>query len=66
MVYYKVKPEADNKRKPTKKSYEIYISNELYTETEVKKQNLNLAYLDKIEVSKKNIHWFFGARFQNL
>ena len=60
MKYYKVKPEADNKRRS---DGSIYVANELYTEKEAEKFKLNKAFLDVVEVSKKSVYWFFGARF---
>lgn len=62
MKYYKVKAEADNKRRS---DGSIYVANELYTEREADKLNLNKNFLEVIEVSKKSVYWFFGARFSN-
>ncbi len=61
MVYYKVKPECDQKRKGTKG--DIYIENELYTPSEMVKQNLNPAYLEKVEIPKSRVYFSFGCRF---
>ena len=63
MKYYKVKPEADNKRRS---DGSIYVANELYTEKEAEKFKLNKAFLDVVEVSKRNVYWFFGARFSKV
>lgn len=63
MKYYKVKPEADNKRRS---DGSIYVANELYTEKETEKLNLNKAFLEVVEVSKKSVYWFFGARFSKI
>ena len=63
MQYYKVKPEADNKRRS---DGSIYVANELYTEKEAEKFKLNKAFLDVVEVSKRSVYWFFGARFSKL
>ena len=60
MKYYKVRPEFDNKRKSPDG---IYIGGELYTPAEVRKQNLNRNYLEEVEVNKREIYFFFGARF---
>ena len=58
MLYYKVKPQYDNYCKnPKIHDGNIYVANELYTEKEVQKQNLNRNFLEPVEVS------FFGARF---
>ena len=62
MKYYKVKAEADNKKR---NDGSIYVANELYTEREADKLNLNKNFLEVIEVSKKSVYWFFGARFSN-
>ena len=59
MKYYRVLPEYDNKRK----NGGIYIANELYTIKEAEKEALNKNYLELIEVSKKKVYFFFGARF---
>ncbi len=64
MLYYKVKPQYDNCCKnPKIHDGNIYVANELYTEKEVQKQNLNRSFLEPVEVSKKKVYWFFGARF---
>lgn len=66
MLYYKVKPEADNKYKNSKiHDWDIYVKNELYTKKEVEKNNLNMNYLEEINVSKKSVYFFFGCRFCN-
>ena len=63
MKYYKVKKEADQKRR---KDGSIYIANELYTEKEAIRQHLNLAFMEPVEISKNKIYWFFGARFESM
>lgn len=66
MKYYKVKPQYDGKAKGSR-GYEngVYIANELYTEREVQRQNLNRTFLEEKEISSKNVYWFFGARYEN-
>ena len=61
MKYYKVKPEADNRKRS---DGSIYIANELYTPSEAKRYNLNMDYIDAVEVSKRRVYWCFGARFE--
>ena len=61
MKYYKVKPEADNRKRA---DGSIYVANELYTPAEAKKYNLNMAYVDAVEVSKRRVYWLFGASFE--
>ena len=72
MRYYKVLPQYDNVYKyPAthvynyygKPDYSFYIQNELYTETEIKKQNLNTRYMEIIEIPKNKTYWFFGCRY---
>jgi len=66
MVYYKVKPEYD--QRPTNKG--VLVANELYTFKEWQKLRdsagrkipLKLCF-EEIEVSKNKTYFFFGARF---
>lgn len=52
MLYYKVKPQYDNCCKnPKIHDGNIYVANELYTEKEVQKQNLNRNFLEPVEVT---------------
>lgn len=60
MLFYKVKSEADNK---ARKDGSIYIANELYTENEALKYDINKNYCYIVNVSKKSTYWLFGARF---
>lgn len=60
MKYYKIKKEHGNRRR---KDGSIYIANELYTENEKEKYNIPLNYCDVVEISKRNVYFFFGARF---
>ena len=48
MKYYKVKPEADQRKQYTSrgKYAGFYIANELYTPKEVERQHLNPAFMD--------------------
>lgn len=68
MKYYRVKPEADQRKQYTKsgKYSGFYIANELYTEKEAARQHLNPAFMELVEVSKKKIYWCFGARFESM
>ena len=64
MLYYKVKPEADNKQYHyTKTKTTIYVGGELYTPAEVKRYNLNPAYLELVDVNRRSVYFCFGARF---
>lgn len=40
------------------------VKDELFTEKEVQKYKLNREYLKPATVSKKNVYFFFGARFE--
>ena len=71
MIYYRVKPEHDNKRVLCKqgKSYVrlALIGNELFTQKEL--NNLHLThevmtnYCDVVNVNRNNTYYSFGARF---
>lgn len=72
MIYYRVKPEYDNKYRLTLIGHHtdvakydgVLIGGELYTPRERAKL-LNHEYcFDKIEMPKSKIYWFFGARFE--
>ena len=69
MLYYKVKPENDNKRRFKFKRGGglildgIFIENELYTANEIKKYPGAVAFCDRVEIPKNKIYFFFGARF---
>lgn len=65
MIYYKVKKEFDQHYKnPKIHDGNILIADELYTEKELKKLPfVPLAAFERVEISKNNIYWCFGARF---
>lgn len=71
MLYYRVKPEFDNVRRD--KDFNIFIGNELYTPKELEKvratynnRRFNFdSIFEKVEISRKKIYFFFGARFAN-
>lgn len=70
MKYYRVKPENENTyifhHFTNGKQDCIYlIKNELYTEKEKEKYNIPVSYLEEVNISRKNIYWSFGARFEN-
>lgn len=71
MLYYRVKPENDQKR-----LYKFHrgggleivgnlIANELYTPVEIKRYFDIIRYCEPVQISKRNIYFSFGARFQN-
>lgn len=70
MLYYKVKPNYDNapKFKLTNdhraKPDGILVGNELYTPAERAKIANGSWFFDEVEISRKKIYWFFGARFE--
>lgn len=76
MLYYKVKPEYDNRPKINRKQYfscykyksDIWIKNELYTYTELQKMKnkgiiIDYNMFDIIQVPKNKVYFCFGARF---
>lgn len=72
MLYFRVKPDFDNRPryKYVGGSYKvkqdgILIANELYTPGERQRIANRSEYFEKVEISKRDIYWFFGARFSN-
>ena len=65
MIFYRVLPQHDNKQKnPRIRDGNIYIANELYTSREVEEQQLNVTYMEPVEIPETHVYWFFGARFE--
>lgn len=60
MTYYKVKPEFDQKKR---RDGSILIANELYTPREKERFNISDKAVDPVEISRKSVYFFFGARF---
>lgn len=60
MTYYKVKPEFDQKKR---RDGSILIANELYTPREKERFNISDKAVDPVEISRKVVYFFFGARF---
>ena len=69
MIYYRVKPEYDNKTRYTWNnkhqgvSNGILIANELYTPGEYKKIANHHGCFEQVQIPKSKIYFFFGARF---
>ena len=69
MQYYKVKPQYDNKTRYRWDNHKqavsdsILIANELYTPKEFEKLANCPAWFEVVEISKRCVYWFFGARF---
>ena len=79
MVYYRVKPQYDNTPKYKRMNNNKYlindgsilIGNELYTEKEYNRMIKNYVFripagklFERVEISKRRVYWFFGARFE--
>ena len=70
MLYYRVKPLYDNKKRYCWNNHGqgvsngILIANELYTPGEFRNIANCPAWFEKVNISKKNIYFFFGARFE--
>ena len=66
MKYYRIRKEYDNFPKdPKVRDGNIYIGEELYTESEFNK--LPYVYAgayEIVDVKKSDTYWMFGARFQ--
>lgn len=62
MLYYRTKKSANNKPmyrgkgKDREERWSIYIADELFTEKEAVKMNLNMDYLEPVEISPKQVH----------
>lgn len=73
MTYYKVRPEFDN---ATIDQNHFLVENELITPAELRKLELRynryyrtplnfMRMFDKVTVSKRDVYFFFGARYAN-
>ena len=62
MLYLRIKPKFDNCRRS---DGSILIRNELYTEKEAERFTIPKDKCVVVNVSKKQVYWFFGARFSN-
>lgn len=62
MLYYRTKMEANNKpmymgkRRDHEEKWSIYIADELFTEKEVCRLNLNMDYLEPVEIPRLQTH----------
>ena len=71
MLYYKVKPEYDNKTRYKWNNHgqgvadSILIANELYTPGEFRKIANCQAWFTTVEISRKKTYFYFGARFES-
>lgn len=70
MVYFRVKPEADNARRFTRDKKGrivcngILIANELYTRYEFIKLENGADCFEQVTIPKNKTYFFFGARFE--
>lgn len=71
MKFYRVKPEADQKRiyNANKTKYlGFLIANELITPSEAQRHyggNIPCGCLETVEIKKTKTYWSFGARFES-
>ena len=73
MLYYKVKPTADQIRVGIRTKTGFLVADELYTSNEIEKaiseSRIDYGFLKnhfiRLEISKHKTYWFFGARFQS-
>lgn len=62
MLYYRTKMEANNKpmymgkKRDHEEKWSIYIADELFTENEVCRLNLNMDYLEPVEIPRLQTH----------
>jgi len=72
MLYYKVKLTADQIRKGIRTKTGFLIKDELYTSNEIEKaiseNRIDYGFVKnhfiRLQISKHQTYWFFGARFQ--
>lgn len=71
MEYYKVLPQYDNRKRYRWNNHgqvvadgSILVANELYTPREFAKLANSPTCFEKVNISKKNTYFFFGARFE--
>lgn len=62
MLYYKVKSKHDN---IYRSDGSILVANELYTSKEIERFKIPAVAVEVVKVSKRDICFFFGARFEN-
>lgn len=72
MLYFRVKPDMDNRplykfvgSTNKVKRDGILVANELYTPAERAKIANADKFFERVEISKKSVYRFFGARFSN-
>lgn len=71
MIYYRVKPEFDNRARYVYigssnlkiRQDGILVAHELYTPRERERLAVHDKHFEKVEISRKSIYWCFGARF---
>ena len=67
MLYYRVKPEADQKPMLIRKCgrnevWSVYIKGELFTPNEALRKGLNRDYLEAVDVNQRRTQRIFGVR----
>lgn len=60
MQYYRVRISADGVM--VGGGYSL-VMGELLTRTEINKRNVDMRYVEPVEVSKREVYWCFGCRF---
>ena len=60
MLYYRIKPEYDQKKRC---DGSILVANELYTQREKERFAISDEAVEAVQVSKRSVYIFFGARF---
>ena len=62
MTYFRVIPKYDNS---PRKDGSIIIANELYTAREMERYGISPKVTEEVQISKRKVHFFFGARFED-
>lgn len=66
MKFYRVKWECDQKPFPKRKRNGSYMSNELFTQKEFEKWNVNPEYVEEVRFLERDTDISSGARFSNI
>ena len=64
MVYYKAKKDMQSIYTHDTSKCITIVKDELFTTSEMQKNKLPFDLFDVVEINKRDVIWFFGARFE--
>lgn len=66
MLFYRVRPECDNKYIANESKHRFFalIGGELYTEREKERYGIPNWCVEPVEIKRTRTYWSFGARFE--